>query len=155
MNQKYNAATSTRALGEKFKNRRARALGTTGLLLMLGIATGGVASAQTAPASVPDKSFPESLTSTKDGTLYAGSFNLGGVVKVTPGGKPEQFIKPGANDSRSVLGVLADENSGTLYVCSNDITGFGVPGPGDAKGTWLKTFDLATGAPKGSFAFKT
>jgi hypothetical protein len=41
-----------------------------------------------------------------------------------------------------------------LYVCSNDITGFGVPGPGDAKGTWLKTFDLATGAPKGSFAFK-
>ena len=154
MNQKYNAATSTRALGESFKKSRARALGTTGLLLMLGLATCGVASAQTAPASVPDKSFPESLTSTKDGTLYAGSFNLGGVVKVTPGGKPEQFIKPGTNGSRSVLGVLADEKSGTLYVCSNDITGFGVPGPGDAKGTWLKTFDLATGAPKGSFAFK-
>ena len=154
MNQKYSAATSTRALGELFKNRRARALGTAGWALMLSIATGGVASAQTAPASVPDKSFPESLTSTKDGTLYAGSFNLGGVVKVTPGGKPEQFIKPGTNGSRSVLGVLADEKSGTLYVCSNDITGFGVPGPGDAKGTWLKTFDLATGAPKGSFAFK-
>jgi hypothetical protein len=154
MNQKYSAATTTRALGEKFKNRRARALGTAGLLLTLGIATGGVASAQTAPAPVPDKSFPESLTSTKDGTLYAGSFNLGGVVKVKSGGKPEQFIKPGTNGSRSVLGVLADEKSGTLYVCSNDITGFGVPGPGDAKGSWLKTFDLATGAPKGSFAFK-
>jgi hypothetical protein len=153
MNQKHSAAMSTRALGESFKNRRARALGTAGWALMLGIATGGVASAQTA-ASVPDKSFPESLTSTKDGTLYAGSFNLGGVVKVTSGGKPEQFIKPGANGSRSVLGVLADEKSGTLYVCSNDITGFGVPGPGDAKGTWLKTFDLAIGAPKGSFAFK-
>jgi hypothetical protein len=39
-----------------------------------------------------------------------------------------------------------------LYVCSNDITGFGVPGPSDTKGAWLKTFDLATGAPKGSFA---
>jgi hypothetical protein len=152
MNQKYSAATSTRALGESFKKSRARALGTTGWALMLIIAAGGVASAQT--ASVPDKSFPESLTSTKDGTLYAGSFNLGGVVKVTPGGKPEQFIKPGTNGSRSVLGVLADEKSGILYVCSNDITGFGVPGPGDAKGTWLKTFDLATGAPKGSFAFK-
>jgi sugar lactone lactonase YvrE len=76
------------------------------------------------------------------------------VVKVKSGGKPEQFIKPGTNGSRSVLGVLADEKSGILYVCSNDITGFGVPGPGDAKGTWLKTFDLATGAPKGSFAFK-
>jgi hypothetical protein len=154
MNQKYSAATSTRALGEKFKNRRARALGTAGWALMLSIAAGGVASAQSAPAPVPDKSFPESLTSTKDGTLYAGSFNLGGVVKVKSGGKPEQFIKPGENGSRSVLGVLADEQSGTLYVCSNDITGFGVPGPGDAKGTWLKTFDLATGAPKGSFAFK-
>jgi hypothetical protein len=154
MNQKHSAATSTRALGETFKNRRARALGTAGWVLMLGVAMSGAASAQTAPAGVPDKSFPESLTSTKDGTLYAGSFNLGGVVKVTPGGKPEQFIKPGTNGSRSVLGVLADEKSGTLYVCSNDITGFGVPGPGDAKGTWLKTFDLASGAPKGSFAFK-
>ena len=152
MNQKRSAATSTRALGETFKNRRARALGTAGWVLMLGVAAGGVAHAQT--AGVPDKSFPESVTSTKDGTLYAGSFNLGGVVKVTPGGKPEQFIKPGVNGSRSVLGVLADEKSGTLYVCSNDIAGFGVPGPGDAKGTWLKTFDLATGAPKGSFAFK-
>jgi sugar lactone lactonase YvrE len=153
MSQEYGAA-STRALGESFKNRRARTLGTAGWALMLGIATGGVASAQTAPASVPDKSFPESVTSTKDGTLYAGSVNLGGVVKVTPGGKPEQFIKPGANGSRAVFGVLADEKSGTLYVCSNDITGFGVPGPSDTKGTWLKTFDLTTGAPKGSFAFK-
>jgi sugar lactone lactonase YvrE len=154
MNQKHSAATSTRALGESFKNRRARALGTAGWVLMLSVATGGVAYGQTAPVGIPDKSFPESLTSTKDGTLYMGSFNLGGVVKASPDGKAEQFIKPGANGSRSVLGVLADEKSGTLYVCSNDITGFGVPGPGDTKGTWLKTFDLATGVPKGSFAFK-
>jgi outer membrane protein assembly factor BamB len=75
-------------------------------------------------------------------------------VKAAPGGKPEQFIQPGSGGSRSVLGVLADEKAGTLYVCSNDITGFGVPGPGDTKGAWLKTFDLATGAPKGSFALK-
>jgi hypothetical protein len=51
-----------------------------------------------------------------------------------------------------VLGLLADENNGFLYVCSNDITGFGVPGPGDTKGAWLKTFDLKSGAPKGSVA---
>jgi hypothetical protein len=104
------------------------------------------------PVGIPDKSFPESLTSTKDGTLYAGSFNLGGVVKVAPGGKAEQFIKPGTGGSRSVLGVLADEKSHTLYVCSNDITGFGVPGSGDTRGAWLKTFDLDNGNPKGSFA---
>jgi sugar lactone lactonase YvrE len=111
----------------------------------------GAANAQS-PVGVPDKSFPESVTSTGDGTLYVGSFNNGGVTKVTPGGEPEDLVKPGANDSRSTLGVLADEKSGTLYVCSNDISGFGVPGPGSTKGAWLKTFDLKTGAPKGSFA---
>jgi hypothetical protein len=152
MNQEHSVATSSRAQGEDLKSRSARALGTAGLALMLGVAFGGVAGAQTAPVGVPDKSFPESVTSTKDGTLYAGSFNLGGVTKVVPGGKAEQFIKPGAGGSRSVLGVLADEKSQTLYVCSNDITGFGVPGPGDTKGAWLKTFDLGSGAPKGSFA---
>jgi hypothetical protein len=152
MNQEHSVAQSSLAQGEHLKSRCAHALATAGLTLMLGAASGGIAAAQTAPAGVPDKSFPESVTSTQDGTLYAGSFNLGGVVKTTSGGKPEQFIKPGAGGSRSVLGVLADEKSHTLYVCSNDITGFGVPGPGDTKGAWLKTFDLASGAPKGSYA---
>jgi sugar lactone lactonase YvrE len=154
MKQEHGVASSSRAQGELLKSLCARALGTAGLALMLGVVSAGMAHAQTAPVGVPDKSFPESLTSTKDGTLYVGSFNLGGVVKAAPGGKAEQFIKPGTAGSRSVLGVLADEKSGTLYVCSNDITGFGVPGPGDTKGAWLKTFDLASGAPKGSFPLK-
>jgi hypothetical protein len=154
MNQENSGAPSSLALGKLLKSRRAHALGTAGLALILGVAPGSFACAQTAPVGVPDKSFPESVTSTKDGTLYVGSFNLGGVVKAAPGGKAEQFIKPGAGGSRSVLGVLADEKNGMLYVCSNDITGFGVPGPGDTKGAWLKTFDLASGALKGSFALK-
>jgi sugar lactone lactonase YvrE len=154
MNQEHSVALCWLAHGELLKSRCARALGTAGLALMLGVASGGIACAQPAPIGVPDKSFPESLTSTKDGTLYVGSFNLGGVVKAAPGGKAEQFIKPGAGGSRSVLGVLADEKSRTLYVCSNDITGFGVPGPGDTKGAWLKTFDLDSGAPKGSFSLQ-
>ena len=62
-------------------------------------------------------------------------------MKIASGGKAEQFIKPGAGDSRSTLGVLADEKSGMLYVCSNDLSGLGVPGPGDAKGASLKAFD--------------
>ena len=41
------------------------------------------------PIGIPDRSFPESLTSTRDGTLY---------------------------------------------VCSNDMTGIGFPGPSDIKG---------------------
>ncbi len=154
MNQEHSVALCSLAHGELLKSRCARALGTAGLALMLGVASGGIACAQPAPIGVPDKSFPESLTSTRDGTLYVGSFNLGGVVKAAPGGKAEQFIKPGAGGSRSVLGVLADEKSRVLYVCSNDITGFGVPGPGDTKGAWLKTFDLDSGAPKGSFSLQ-
>jgi hypothetical protein len=151
MNQERSVILNSLAQGGLLKSRSARVLGKTGLALMLGVALGGVAFAQSAPVSVPDKSFPESVTSTRDGTLYAGSFNLGGVVKASPGGKAVQFIQPGANGSRSTLGVLADEKGGLLYVCSNDITGFGVPGPGETKGAWLKTFDLASGAPKGSY----
>ncbi|SHL15312.1 hypothetical protein SAMN05444159_5148 [Bradyrhizobium lablabi] len=142
------------AQGDLLKNRRAHAFGIAGLTLMLAVASGGVARAQSAPVGVPDKSFPESVTSTNDGTLYAGSFNLGGVVKATSGGKAEQFIKPGAGDSRSTLGVLADEKGGMLYVCSNDLSGLGVAGPGDAKGAALKLFDLKSGVLKGSFALK-
>src|ERR1700761_4914556 len=154
MKQKDSTASSRLAPGATFKNRRTSALGTASCIFIATIAYGGAAHAQTAPVGVPDKSFPESVTSTKDGTLYAGSFNKGGVVKAAPGGKAEQFIKPGAAGTRSVLGVLADEKNNTLYVCSNDITGFGVPGPGDTKGAWLKTFDLGSGAPKGSFPLK-
>ena len=154
MKKQHSVVLCAVAQGNLLTSRCAHVLGAAGLAFMLGAAPFGTVRAQDAPVGVPDKSFPESLSSTKDGTLYVGSFNLGGVVKAAPGGKAEQFIQPGAGGSRSVLGVLADENSGTLYVCSNDITGFGVPGPGDTKGAWLKTFDLASGAPKGSFALK-
>jgi sugar lactone lactonase YvrE len=128
------------------RSRGLTALATAGFACLLV----GVACAET-PVSVPDKSFPESVTSTSDGTLYVGSFNEGGVMKIAPGGKAEPLVKPGANGSRSTLGVLADEKSGTLYVCSNDLSGLGVKGPSDAKGSVLKTFDLKTGADKGSF----
>jgi sugar lactone lactonase YvrE len=151
MNQEHSIVLCSLAQGDLLKNR-ARALGT--VTLMLAVACGGIARAQTAPVGVPDKSFPESVTSTRDGTLYAGSFNQGGVVKATSGGKAEQFIKPGAGDSRSTLGVLADEKGGMLYVCSNDLSGLGVAGPGDAKGAALKLFDLKSGVLKGSFALK-
>jgi hypothetical protein len=153
MNQEHSVVLCSLAQGDLLKNRCARALGLAGLTLMLGVGFCSLARAQT-PVGVPDKSFPESVTSTKDGTLYVGSFNLGGVVKAMHGGKAEQFIKPAAGDSRSTLGVLADEKNGLLYVCSNDISGFGVPGPSDTKGAWLKVFDLASGALKGSAALK-
>src|SRR5499427_8671464 len=152
MKQKNGAARRALVQGDSFKNRRSHALHAAGLVFVLGIGTAGFACAEPAPIGVPDKSFPESVTSTRDGTLYVGSFNLGGVLRIAPDGKTDQLIKPGADGTRSTLGVLADEKSGTLFVCSNDISGFGVAGPSETKGAWLKTFDLKSGAPKGSFA---
>src|SRR5258708_39973646 len=138
MKQEHSVALCSADRGDLPRNRRARALGTAGLALMLAVATSGVARAQSAPVGVPDKSFPESVTSTSDGTLYAGSFNLGGVVKVAAGGKAEQFIKPGTGGSRSTLGVVADENGGMLYVFSHNPSGPGGSRPPHPQGAPLK-----------------
>ncbi|WP_428492389.1 hypothetical protein [Rhodopila sp.] len=116
------------------------------------LATGWSVSALAAPQTVTlpgNQAYPESVTSTADGTLYVGSFASGGVARVRPGqSQAESWIKPGAFDTRSTLGVLADERSNTLWVCSNDLSAIGVPGPSAAKGSALKGFDLATGQGK-------
>src|ERR1700749_271015 len=140
MKQQHGVATRALVQGEFFNHRRARALVTAASAFLLGVAFAGIAAAQTAPIGLPDKSHPESVTSTSDGTLYIASFNLGGVIKVAPAGKAEPFVAPGANGSRSLLGISADEKGGVLYACSNDMTGLGVHGPGATKGAWLKTF---------------
>lgn len=115
------------------------------------------AAAQAGPAEITlpsDQAYPESVTSTADGTLYAGSFAAGGIFRVAPGAtQAEVWIKPGDFGTRSILGVLADERSGTLWACSNDLSARGVPGPSDVSGSWLKGFDLKTGAGKISARF--
>lgn len=94
-----------------------------------------------------DKPFPESLSSTADGTLYIGSLAKGEVLKAAKGASTaEVWIKPGANGLQRVLGVLADPKSGTLWVCSSKNPPGGAP-------TALKAFDLKSGAPKGSYDF--
>lgn len=100
-----------------------------------------------------ERAFPESVTATANGTLYVSSLASGGVVRVAPGAsKGEEWIQPGAFDSRSTFGVLADEPAGLLWVCSNDASGLGVPGPGSTPGSHLLAFDLASGEGKMSFA---
>ncbi|MDI3558996.1 hypothetical protein [Bradyrhizobium sp. Arg816] len=150
--KKYNDASRSRTQGETLMT--GRALGAAVAILTACLLTTGLARAQTTPVNLPEKSFPESVTSTSDGALYVGSFNHGGVTRITPTGKVDAFVSPGANGSRSTLGVLADETSGTLYACSNDLSGLGVPSPGEGKGAFLKTFDLRTGAPRSSFPLK-
>ena len=126
-----------------------------GLLLSfaLGLAATGAKAAPSDIALPDDRAYPESITSTADGTLYVGSIAAGGVVRIKAGSsQPESWIKPAAFDTRSTFGVLADERSQTLWVCSNDISALGVQGPSAVRGSALKGFDLKSGAGKVSAA---
>jgi len=107
------------------------------------------------PIEVPgDRAFTESIAATADGTLYLSSLASGGIARVKPGAsKAEPWIAPGAFDTRSTFGLYADEKTKTLWACSNDMSGLGVPGPGTVTGSHLKGFDLATGEGKVSAAF--
>ena len=117
-------------------------------------ATLGTTAAAPATVAVPGaRAFPESVTSTGDGTLYVGSIGEGGILRAAPGAaEAEPWIAPGSAGTRSIFGLLADERTGTLWTCSNDVSGMGIASPGNATGSALKAFDLATGALKSSAA---
>jgi len=55
------------------------------------------------------RAFPESITSTADGTLFIGRIGHGGIVRANSrSGDVEVFVPPGASETRSILGVFAD-----------------------------------------------
>src|SRR5215813_2156686 len=105
------------------------------------------------PVLVPfPHDFAESITATSDGTLIFSSFAGGRISRAAPGAtEATEWIKPGTNGLLSVLGVLAEEGTNTLYACSVDASGFGIVVPTGKKPGALKTFDLKTGAPKASY----
>lgn len=95
--------------------------------------------------------FPESITSMSDGTVLAGSVK-GIVYRTDPGGliaRPWISHSP-ENGILTILGVLADEKSNTLWLCS-------VPnffGPERSEGvTSVMAFDLSDGSQKGVYPF--
>jgi sugar lactone lactonase YvrE len=89
--------------------------------------------------------FPESITSTADGTLIVGSLGHGNVSRIAPGKTmAEEWIKPGTGGLNQVLGVYADEKGKTLWVCSNNLEKKG-------EATSVKAFDLKSGALKASY----
>ena len=96
--------------------------------------------------------FPESLTSSKDGTIYFGSLGQDAVYRV---GKNESqatvWIKPKTANLQQVLGVFADDKAGVLWVCASATGGRnGAPVVGE---TALKAFSLKDASLKGSYAF--
>jgi sugar lactone lactonase YvrE len=93
-----------------------------------------------------DKPFPESITSTSEGVLFMGSITQSEVFRAAKdSATAEPWIKPGTNGLQRILGVLADQKSDTLWVCSSKAA----QGPPTA----LKAFNLKTGAPKWSYDF--
>jgi sugar lactone lactonase YvrE len=109
-----------------------------------------------APASISlpgERVFPENMTATRDGTLYVGSLGEGGVFRIAAHSRQAKiWIKPGAFGTRAVFGVLADEKSHMLWVCSNDMSKLGITIPGSDTVSMLKGFDLKTGVGKVSAA---
>jgi sugar lactone lactonase YvrE len=95
--------------------------------------------------------FPESITSTSDGTVYAGSVK-GNVYRAMPGStEAHPWIRHSdENGILIILGVLADEITNTLWLCSAP----NFFGPERSQGvTSLMAFDLSTAAQKGNYPF--
>lgn len=95
---------------------------------------------------------PENLTSSRDGTVYFGSMTKGTIYRALPGAvRAEPWILASTAGLSRVLGVLADDESNTLWVCQNATTGAGgAPVVGQPA---LRAFDLKSGAAKGTYAF--
>lgn len=122
-------------------------------LLSLVLCAVGNAGGRPLPDVVIDDTnvYPESLSAARDGTLFIGSIK-GIVFRARPGsGKAEAWIKPSPeNGLLSLLGVLADERSGTLWTCSSPNPFRNPPAVGTAS---LMAFDLRTGKQKGVYPF--
>ena len=96
--------------------------------------------------------FPESLSSTKNGDLYFGSLGQDAVYRATSkSSQATVWIKPKTSGLTTVLGVLADEKAGVLWVCTSASGGRnGQPYVGE---TALKAFSLKDASFKASYAF--
>jgi hypothetical protein len=116
------------------------------VVLVIGI--GFAKAAFAAEIQIADaKSQPESLTMAPGGVLIVGSAGSPFVYKVGPGSSTaEKFIDASAEGAGTFFfGMLADAASNTLWTCQL------TPVPNTTpvqRHTALRSFDLATGAPK-------
>jgi sugar lactone lactonase YvrE len=93
--------------------------------------------------------FPESVTSTKDGTVFFGSIGKGAVYRAAPGSTTATvWIKPGTAGLKSVQGVFADEPARVLWVCSREIDASAKTIKGSST---LNAFNLRTSSFKKSY----
>lgn len=92
--------------------------------------------------------YPESLSSTADGTIYVGSIK-GVVFRARPGASmAEPWAHP--EGALSILGVVADPSNHTLWICSTPNTFRNPPAVGVSA---LMALDLRTGKRKAVYPF--
>jgi len=128
----------------------------TSLSLLVAVVTATTAQAASLPAEITipgERIFPESLTSTADGSVIIGSVGARTIFRAKPGSATaEAWIQPGTDGMNGIFGVLADNKSKTLWACSNLL---GPPGAAPPTPSALYAFDLKTGAPKGHYQLPT
>ncbi len=124
------------------------------LLALASLCTAARAQARTAVLIDDTGVQPENITSSADGRVFFGSMLKGTIYRAAPGAaRAEPWILASATGLTNVLGVLAHDPSNTLWVCQNSTGGRGgAPVVGQ---TALRSFDLTTGAPKGTYDLPT
>jgi hypothetical protein len=105
--------------------------------------------------------YPESISALPDGTVILGSFVHPVIYRAGPhDSKAEAWIHLTGGQNLSVLGVLAQPRTKTLWACiiqdapaaaASAMTAAGAPPPAPARVSSLRAFDLSTGAPKSSY----
>lgn len=93
--------------------------------------------------------FPESLTSSADGTIYVGSVSSTTIVKFAPGSNLAVPFVTQTSPGKNIVGVFVDDADKSLLACVDDATAIGTFKP------VLKRFSLADGSEKASYTFPT
>lgn len=113
-----------------------------------------------AEISIPgDRLFTESLTSSRDGAVYVGSYGIDGyggrtIYRASPGrAVAEVWIAPPSETSPGYLGVLADDKTHTLWACVLPVRM--AAGEPQTTPSILRAFDLTSGAIKASYPLPT
>jgi hypothetical protein len=137
-------------------SKPSRKIGTLALSVVTAAVAGCASMAPSLPPAPPqivvdgERVFPESMTSSADGSVFFGSIGNKMIYRAAPGAdKAEPFVQPGTDSVQSTFGVFADSKTNTLWACSNLL------GPPGGPPATLYAFDLKTGAPKGHYPFVT
>lgn len=91
------------------------------------------------------RAYPESITSSSDGTLYVSNIAQGGILRIQNNKKPEMWIRPGYAGLGSTYGMAIDKRAGIFWVCSNDLSSMGLA---KSDGSAVMGFDLVSGAKR-------